>query len=116
MPIFSKNKVADENKSEENKSKFQGSRIFLPLAPHVTEKSSAQEEHGKYVFSISPNATSGQVLEEFIARFGIRPIKINIIQARKKARRRGAFVGYKKGTKKAIITLPKDKKIDIIPK
>ncbi len=115
MAIFSKNKTAKAAKKKENLAP-QGRTVFLPLFPHITEKASAQEEQGKYVFGVPPSATRGQVIEEFVIRFGVKPLKVNIIQARKKARRRGAFIGYKTGNKKVIITLPKDKKIDIVPK
>jgi len=115
MAIFSKNKTEKDNKAEE-KTVSKRRTVFLPLFPHVTEKASAQEDQNKYVFRVPVGATSGQVIEEFVMRFGIKPIKVNIIAARKKARRRGAFVGYKTGHKKVIITLPKDKKIDIVPK
>ena len=115
MAIFSKNKTTKDAKKGEGLAQ-QGRTVFLPLFPHVTEKASAQEEQSKYVFRVPASATRGQVIEEFVIRFGIKPLKVNIIQARRKARRRGAFVGYKMGHKKVIITVPKDKKIDIVPK
>ncbi|OHA46232.1 MAG: 50S ribosomal protein L23 [Candidatus Terrybacteria bacterium RIFCSPLOWO2_01_FULL_44_24] len=86
------------------------------LIPHVTEKAAIHEEASQYVVRVSPKATKGEVRQEFMARFGIKPLKINMLQQRQKPRRRGAFVGYKKGYKKAVITVPKGKKIDIFPK
>lgn len=116
MAIFDKNKKHITEKKEKKATTFSAKSVFLPLMPHITEKASMHEEQNKYIFRVSVGATRGQIAEEFMERFGVRPLKVNIIQGRQKARRRGMFIGYKTGYKKAIITVPKDKKVDIVPK
>lgn len=91
-----------------------GDSIFgVLIRPIITEKSSDLGQLNKYVFEVSANANKIQISQAIKSRYGVKPIDINIINNRGKLVRYGRTFGKQKNWKKAIITLPKDKSIQI---
>ena len=88
------------------------SQIFI--TPVITEKAYAAQEQGKYVFKVNKNTTKIQVKEAFEKYYGIKPTNVNIITTKAKSRTagRGRVIKKRTSDKRAIITLPKGKKID----
>ncbi len=115
MAMFKKEK-SKKPRVERTGEAVQNNSLFVSLVPHITEKAASLEAQGQYVFRIGVGVTKGVVEREVFARYGVWPQRVNIQQARPKERRRGAFVGFTSGHRKAIVTLPKGKKIDIMPK
>jgi len=83
------------------------------LGPHVTEKSSPGRGTGKYIFRVRWGATKGEIRYAIWAQYGIRPTHIAVILMQGKRVRFGRTRGATKRWKKAIVTLPKGKTIDV---
>ncbi|OHA48970.1 MAG: 50S ribosomal protein L23 [Candidatus Terrybacteria bacterium RIFCSPHIGHO2_01_FULL_48_17] len=86
------------------------------LSPHVTEKAGRIEGLNQYMFRIARGAKKSEVLQAVSQIYGVRPTRINIINLPGKSRRRGSFIGKKSGKRKAIVTLPEGKTIEVLPK
>jgi len=83
------------------------------MRPLVTEKAAHLASTGQYAFIVHPNANRVQVRAAVKAMYGIVPDSVNIQVVRGKAVRFGRFSGARKTWKKAIVTLPKGKTIDV---
>ena len=82
--------------------------------PHVTEKTTNLETQGKYIFRVYFNANKQEIKKAIRDLYGVKVEKINIINVPRKPRKLGRSQGYKSGYKKAIITLEKGEKIEVI--
>ncbi len=84
------------------------------MHPLMTEKINLQSAFNQYTFMVSERANKIEIKQAISETYGIMPLKIRIINMRGKAvsSGRGRSV-YRKSWKKAIITLPVGKKIDI---
>lgn len=107
-------------KSQQKEDRAQAAPVDVSLAgatcilfPHLSEKASDQATRNQYAFRVAPSSTKGMVREEFMRRYRIAPVAIRMVQARHKKVRRGRFEGTRRGYKKAIITLPAGKSIEI---
>jgi len=100
-----------QNKSEIKKGQISYNVLIHPL---MTEKINLQMTHNQYVFAINPKSNKIEVKKAIQETYGITPIKVRIMNVLGKAVRsgRGQFTN-RKNWKKAIITLPAGKKIDI---
>ncbi len=83
------------------------------VKPLVTEKSSVLGVENKYIFMVAIDANKIKVAEAIEAAYGIRPTKVNIINVEGKTKNRGRIVGKRKDWKKAIVTLPEGKTIQV---
>ncbi len=81
--------------------------------PLVTEKSYKLSERQKYVFVVFPEVKKTDVKQVFEMIFNVKVQKVNILKIKPKPRRIGRFSGYKKGFKKAVITLLPGQKLDV---
>lgn len=86
------------------------------LKPVITEKSLVQQANSKYHFWVGLNATKNQISAAFKTVFGVEPLTVNTVQVKGKTK-----TDWKKRTpiqksdrKRAIITIPKDKKIELL--
>lgn len=78
-----------------------------------TEKGSALEAQGKYIFEVSSRANKVQVKKAVEEIYKVKVVSVNItIMAGKRKRVRQDF-GYTPDWKKAIVTLKAGHKIDI---
>lgn len=93
----------------ENKKSVRG----LLLSPVITEKSAKDERYGKYTFQVEGDAGKNEIKKAVETRYGIKPIKVNIITSEGKYKRYGRFWGKRKDTKKAVVTLPSGKSINV---
>lgn len=83
------------------------------IAHHLTEKSSAASRENKFIFLIAKIADKKTVKREIEARFGVQAEKINIINLPGKERRRGSQIGWKPGSRKAVVTLKEGQTIEV---
>lgn len=83
------------------------------LRPLVSEKAAQAGVHHQYVFVVANTATKIDVRRAILDTYGIRPTRVNIVRVRGKQVRYGRSQGTTKAWKKAIVTLPKDKKIQV---
>lgn len=84
------------------------------VAPHLTEKSSAMGSENKYVFRVAREANKFEIKKAVEKLYKVKVVKIAVSHKPGKVRRLGRHEGVKTGFKKAIITLVKGDKIDII--
>lgn len=81
--------------------------------PIISEKSTHLSDNGQYVFKVHIDVTRAMVKRAIENVYGVRPVKVNIINLDGKTRRFRGLYGKRANWKKAIVILPKDKKISI---
>lgn len=84
------------------------------LSAVVTEKSARIEKSGQYVFAVAADASKKTVAEAVNRVYGVNPVAVNIVRLPGKWVRYGRTVGRQVVRKKAIVTLPAGKSIDIV--
>lgn len=83
------------------------------VRPLVTEKSAVMASVGQYMFVVTNDANRVEVRDAVRALYGIVPTSVNIQRVRGKQVRFGQRMGRRVSWKKAIVTLPKGKTIDV---
>lgn len=83
------------------------------VKPLVTEKGTLLTEMGKYLFVVENKANKIEVSKAIQDLYGVKPTKVNIILMEGKLKARGKVIGKRKDWKKAIVTLPKGKTLDL---
>ena len=89
----------------------------IKLKPIITEKSlGAQEISSKYSFWVDCSVNKNQIQAAFIEVFGIKPLSINtvITKGKLKTNWKNRKPIQKSNKKKAIITLPKGTKLELL--
>jgi large subunit ribosomal protein L23 len=85
--------------------------------PVLTEKSvRLVESQNQFTFNVDPRLTKPQIRALVESLFGVKVLAVNTHRPPRQHRRLGAFVGEKPRYKRAIVTLPKDQKIQFLPK
>lgn len=89
---------------------------LIVLTPAFTEKTLIQQEKGKYTFWVKRNSTKGQIETSFEAVFGVKPLSINtiILKGKNKIDNKKRLPIKKSDRKKAIITVGKDQKLELL--
>ena len=84
------------------------------LGPIVTEKSLANQSRGVYSFWVGQNANKRQIADAFKIVFGIKALSIRTthVSGKVKTDPRKRLPIQKPDRKKALITVPKDTKIE----
>ena len=77
------------------------------LRPVVTEASMAGMDNKRYTFDVDLRATKTQVKNAVEEIFGVKVVKVNIMNVGK-LKRQGRYEGYTKRRRKAIVTLSAD--------
>lgn len=111
-------KTAIETTTQEPKLSV-GTTGSLPLkdviiAPHVTEKASLSAELNKYTFRVAWDANKIEVKKAIQAMYKVHVSNVHMVTIPSKKRQNGKYKGVKSGLKKAIVTLQKGDKIDVI--
>ena len=117
---------ADQNKKpkKEKPQKVVGQQVpqayRIIKEPHITEKASFLADQNKYVFKVSSKANKVEIKKIIGALYGVKVEKVHLIHSAPKKRRLGRTEGWrhglKRGFKKAIVTLAKGEKIELLPK
>lgn len=92
------------------KSDFAAKVLVRPI---VSEKSTHAEADKKYSFYVAMNATKVDVKRAVKEVYGVAPLKVNMVITEGKAKLSGRVAGRRNHAKKAIVTIPKDKNLDI---
>ena len=112
-------KNVPDGKKEETKAtatprkESTGDAYRVLQAPVVTEKSTLIAKSSQYVFMVAPGATKMDVRNAVQSVYGVRPIDVNMVALPGKIVRFGRTVGRQVKRKKAIVTLPAGKTIDV---
>lgn len=87
----------------------------LIIRPVITEKGTRMAgENNCYAFEISPRANKIALKRAIEEIYGVRPLKINIINKKGKKVRYGRSQGRTKRTKKALVFLKKGDSIEFV--
>lgn len=84
------------------------------VAPFITEKSSYLAGDNKYVFLVTAKANKPEIKKAILNLYKVEPLSVNIVSVKGKAVRRGKVRGRKQDFRKAIVTLRKGDKIDLM--
>ncbi|NCP17077.1 50S ribosomal protein L23 [Candidatus Kuenenbacteria bacterium CG_4_9_14_3_um_filter_39_14] len=134
MSLFSRKKKEPATKNEEQAKtagtvkavqpkqksgkavKKSGSQVSYKVLVHplVTEKSTLQNSFNQYAFIVNSRANKVEIKLAIQETYGVMPLKVKTISQMGKLVRSGrGRLSRQKNWKKAIITLPQDKKIDV---
>ena len=85
------------------------------LKPVVSEKSYALMDEGTYVFVVDPRANKIEIRDAVEKAFGVRVESVNTMnrKGKRKRQRRLATYGSRPDTKRAIVRLVGDDRIDL---
>lgn len=89
------------------------------VKPLITEKNTIlQEQNNQYVFEVAKDANKIEIANAVEKKFKVRVTDVKTIVQKGKQKthmsRRGRFTGYRADRKKAIVTLHKEDKIDLL--
>lgn len=111
-----KKPAAKKAKATETKKTVKGmtkQTAEVLLRPVISEKTARLSEASVIAFEVRKSATRIEVQKAFAAVYGVRPVRVNIINVRGAAVRFGRTMGRQSNVKKAMIFLPKGSKVDI---
>jgi len=111
-----KKKKTTEKKPVSSPKKVTVRAFRILKEPHVSEKATVLTDNNKYVFKVYPNANKNETKKAVEDIYGVRVKNVNIINVHRKMKVLRNIKGYKSGYKKAIVTLEKGEKIEIIPR
>lgn len=80
--------------------------------PITTEKSTNLQQFNQYSFVVSNNSNTNEIKQAIEKIFKVKVIKINTSITRGKVKSFKGNIGYRKDTKKAIVTLKEGNTID----
>lgn len=83
------------------------------VRPLISEKATILASENKYVFEVNRQATKQEIKQAVKDVYGIEPIGVNVISVEGKSRRYGRTLGRTKNRKKAIVTLPEGRSIQV---
>jgi large subunit ribosomal protein L23 len=83
---------------------------------HVTEKAGDLAKKNQYIFKIQSEANKTEIKKAVEDIFKVNITAVKIINIPSKKRRLGKILGWKKGYKKAIITIKEGQKIELLPR
>jgi len=79
----------------------------------LSEKSTVlKDEHNKVVLKVGLYATKPQIKRAVEAAFKVKVLKVNVMRQKSKTRRLGRYIGKTSSWKKAVVTLPKDARVE----
>jgi large subunit ribosomal protein L23 len=84
--------------------------IFKPV---VSEKSYALLDDNTYTFIVHPDANKTEIKEAIQSIFSVRVTSVNTLHRKGKRKRTRRTIGVRKATKRALVTLHADDKIEI---
>ena len=85
------------------------------IKPVVSEKSYALLDEGAYTFIVHPDANKVQIRQAVEEIFNVKVAKVNTMnrQGKRKRNRRSFTFGKRPDTKRAVVTLAGDDRIDL---
>ncbi len=115
MAIF--DKTTEDQKTETKTASVQ--RVSTDLRavlvkPRVSEKANLLSNNGKYIFEVHRNANKISVKKAVEQAYAVKVTQVNIITMEGKKRSYGRTSGKMSDFKKAVVTLKKGDKIDLV--
>lgn len=82
--------------------------------PRVTEKAAYAQALNTYTFDVAVGATKNEIAKAFATQYKQTPVSVRTVNVKRKTFFRKGKLGFGTAGKKAYITLPKGKTIDVI--
>jgi large subunit ribosomal protein L23 len=79
----------------------------------VTEKSTAANEHGRYIFRVAMDATKPQIKQAVEGLFGVKVLQVNTLVVKGKTKLFKGRHGRRSDVKKAYVRLAQGQQIDL---
>lgn len=112
LPKARKTENTEKTTSQEKRGSHLSYRILVH--PLLTEKSTIQNSYNQYVFMVNARANKTEIKKALQETYHVKPLKVRIINNLGKAVRSGrGKTNHLKDWKKAIVSLPAGKKIDV---
>lgn len=104
-----------DKQAVKNKVKLPNNSIAFKILvkPLVTEKSAVAESANKYSFVVARTANKNQIKTAVKEIYGVTPVSVNVVNVEGREVRFGRSMGRRSDYKKAIVTLPSGKTIDM---
>ncbi|MDR0716102.1 MAG: 50S ribosomal protein L23 [Azoarcus sp.] len=95
-------------------SAFDQERLLqVLLAPQISEKATwVADKHGQVIFRVTPDATKPEVKAAVEALFKVEVTSVRVLNVTGKEKRRGRITGWRKGWKKAFVSLKSGQEIN----
>jgi len=87
----------------------------VELYPLMTEKGVDRQGKNQALFRVNKNATKYTIALAVEALYNVKPLSIRTAQMKPKNRRRGATIGKTNAWKKAYVTVPDIKALNLVP-
>lgn len=106
---------AQTGKKQATRSKrdIKGFSYDIVKEPHISEKATLLGDKNKYVFKIYKSAKKSEIKKSVQGIYGVDVLAVNVIKIPNKKRRLGRSEGFKKGYRKAVVTIKEGQKIEI---
>ena len=88
--------------------------LEIIIKPMITEKSTTSQESGKYVFQTGLKASKPEIKWAIESTFGVKVVNVNTTKNRGKMKRFGRRAKKTPDIKKAVVTLQRGDRIQII--
>lgn len=98
------------------KKKETGVAPLVLKSVHITEKATDLTRKNQYVFKVFSDSSKQEIKKAVEEVYGVDVLKVRPIMVKRKQRRLGRSLGWRKGYKKAIVTLKEGQKIEILPR
>ena len=96
------------------KAKVDKERMYQVLrSPVVTEKTTMNSEYNQITFRVDRSATKAEIATAVEGLFDVKVERVNTLRQDGKRKRFKGFLGRRKETKKAMVTLAKGDSIDV---
>lgn len=112
----SKEQKMEKQEKEQKKTSKESVAWKILKFPLVTEKSTELAKDNQYTFVVWKEANKEEIKKAVEEKYNVKVEKVRIINVPAKRRRVGRITGWKKGFKKAIVTIKEGQKIDIFPR
>jgi ribosomal protein L23 len=86
----------------------------LVLTPVITEKAARTQQSNGYVFGVPVEATKSEIAKAFEKKYKQKPVKVNLVGAKRKSTFRKGKLGFTTTVRKAYIFLKKGVTIEVI--
>ena len=114
LPTKKKKSVKSVAVKSVSKKVSTGAASRVDLHPIVTEKTiRVSGTSNTFAFRVRTTATKHEVIIAVLEKYGVKPASVRTLTASRKTRRRGRSVGTTSRWKKAYVTLPAGKTIDL---
>lgn len=81
--------------------------------PHVSEKATIAAEKNQYTFKVHAGSNKPEIAKEIEKTYKVDVLAVKVIKIPKKKRRLGRVEGWRKGYRKAVVTIKEGQKIEV---